>query len=163
MTERCRVFIAIGSNIEPTRHIPLAIDRLRALPETELLAVSGWYRTRPWGIEDQPEFVNLAAGLETGLTPATLLAETQAIERDLGRVRELRNGPRTIDLDLLLFGDLILDEPALRLPHPGLIERDFMLIPLIEIAPDAIHPALGLRLGELTDGLRERQIIARLP
>lgn len=154
--------LALGSNIEPGPHLRAALAALQRLAQSRLVAVSRWYRTRPWGIEDQPEFINLAATLITRLEPLALLAETQAIERALGRERGQRNGPRTIDLDILLYGSHTLDSPELRLPHPALTWRDFMLIPLIEIAPEAIHPERGRPLAELVDEIRYRQIIAPL-
>lgn len=154
-----RVFVAIGSNIEPEKNIPLALARLDQIPGTRLVQQSRWYRTSPWGIEEQAEFINLVVELATGLTPFELLAETQAIEQQLGRERTLVNGPRPIDLDMLLFDRQEIVSDALRLPHPGLTERDFMLIPLIEIAPDRIHPGFGLAVSDLVDRIRYRQIL----
>lgn len=162
MTQQAHAYIAIGSNIDPRKNIFCCLDMLRNLPDSRMTLESSWYRTSPWGVESQPEFVNLAIGLETRLSPRQLLAETQAIESRLERLRVLKNGPRTIDLDLLLFGDSILDDSDLTIPHPGLLLRDFMLIPLIEIAPKTIHPTLGLPINELTEKIRHRQIIQRL-
>ncbi|WP_041447283.1 2-amino-4-hydroxy-6-hydroxymethyldihydropteridine diphosphokinase [Thiocystis violascens] len=163
MIQQAHAYIAVGSNIEPWRNIPCCLDRLRSLPDSRLVLESSWYRTSPWGIESQPEFINLVIGLETRLSPRQLLAETQAIETRLERLRILKNGPRTIDLDLLLFGDTILDDSNLKIPHPGLLLRDFMLIPLIEIAPEIIHPELGRPLSDLTQEIQYRQIVARVP
>ena len=160
MSPPARVFLGIGSNIAPHRHLPRCLDSLARIPDSALEAVSSWYRTRPWGIEAQPEFLNLVVALRTALGPSELLRETQAIESALGRVRSLRNGPRTIDVDMLLFGDRVMTEPRLSLPHPGLTERDFMLIPLIEIAPEAVHPVIGKAVAELEGMLRYRQILA---
>lgn len=163
MAEETLIFVALGSNIEPGSNIPRCLDELQEIAETRLVDASSWYRTAPWGIEDQPEFVNLVVAVESRLSPRDLLRATQAIETRLARRRTQRNGPRTIDLDILLYGDSILDEEDLEIPHPGLTERDFMLIPLIELAPDAVHPLRGCRVSELTGELRYRQIIARLP
>ncbi len=163
MAEEALIFVAVGSNVEPMDNIPRCLDELRNIPDSTLLAVSSWYRTSPWGIEDQPEFVNLVVGLESRLPPRELLRETQAIEARLGRVRAQRNGPRTIDLDILLFGDRILDEDDLRIPHPGLTLRDFMLIPLIELAPDAMHPERSRPVRDLGGEISYRQIISPLP
>lgn len=163
MAQDALTFVAVGSNIDPLVNIRRCLEELRKIPHSTLVAVSSRYRTRPWGIEDQPEFVNLVVGLETRLSPRHLLRETQAIEARLARVRAHRNGPRTIDLDILLSGDRILDEPDLKIPHPGLTLRDFMLIPLLELAPDAVHPELGCPLRELSGEIRYQQIIARLP
>lgn len=159
MCTETRVYIAIGSNIEPRKQIPRCLDLLRRMRESTLIAISPWYRTRPWGIKDQPDFVNLVVGMDTCLGPRALLGETQAIETHLDRVRGRRNGPRTIDLDILLFGDLILAEADLRIPHPGLLQRDFMLVPLLEIAPDTVHPGRGLPVRQLGGEVRHRQIV----
>lgn len=162
MTHQTPVFLAIGSNIDPERHIAEGLARLSTLPETRLQSCSSWYRTKAWGIEDQPDFVNLVVGLNTGLDPRGLLMETQRIESSLGRVRHLRNGPRTIDLDILLFGDQVIEDPDLTIPHPGLTLRDFMLTPLIEIAPDTPHPLRGCPVSALADGILHRQILGRV-
>lgn len=154
-----RAFVAIGSNIHPEHHIQQGLHWLGAIPDTRLNRVSSWYRTRPWGLESQPDFINLVAGLHTQLAPRELLLATQSIEQRLGRVRGETNGPRTIDLDILLFGDRVCSEPDLHIPHPGLLLRDFMLIPLVEIAPDFPHPELGRPVGELTGRILHHQII----
>lgn len=163
MRKTTQTFLAIGSNLDPFWHIPHCLEQLKRLPDSQLSVVSAWYRTRPWGIEAQPEFINLVVGLTTRLSPQELLRETQAIERELQRVQGLKNGPRTIDLDILLFGERIVDEPMLRIPHPGLLLRDFMLTPLIEVAPMVIHPERGVAVSALTDTVCYRQIIERLP
>lgn len=161
MSPPTRVFLGIGSNIAPQWNLLRCLDLVERIPDSVLEDESSWYRTLPWGIEEQPEFLNLVVGLRTALEPAELLRETQAIESALGRVRSVRNGPRTIDVDLLLFGDRVTTDPLLLLPHPALTERDFMLLPLIEIAPEALHPVLGKPVAELEHLVRYRQIIAR--
>ena len=158
-----RAYLAIGSNIAPQEHIPGCLERLAEVAGLEIVARSSCYLTRPWGIEEQANFVNLAIGLETHLSPMALLRVTQSIEADLGRTRNLMNGPRTIDLDILLFGDRIEETQTLRIPHPGLLLRDFMLIPLVEIAPDAIHPERGRPLKELLGEIQHHQIIEKRP
>nr|WP_296911414.1 2-amino-4-hydroxy-6-hydroxymethyldihydropteridine diphosphokinase [Thiocapsa sp.] len=163
MSQHTLAFIAIGSNITPFEQIPQALDWLRHLPESSLFVESSWYRTLPWGMVEQPDFVNLVVGLKTCLSPHSLLGETRMIESRLQRVRREKNGPRTIDLDILLFGDRVLAEPDLHIPHPGLLVRDFMLIPLIEVAPDAVHPVRGRPVRTLTGQIRHRQILERLP
>ncbi|MBK5965028.1 2-amino-4-hydroxy-6-hydroxymethyldihydropteridine diphosphokinase [Thiocystis minor] len=163
MIHETHAYIAVGSNLDPLRNIRRGLDLLQAIPDSRVIAESSWYLTRPWGIASQPDFINLAVGLATRLSPRQLLVETQAIEIRLGRLRALKNGPRTIDLDLLFCGDAILDECDLRIPHPGLLLRDFMLMPLIEIAPETIHPEFGLPIGELTQKIQYRQIIAQVP
>lgn len=160
MNDNMTAFLAIGSNIDPLIHIPYCLSMLRKLSCLSMYIESSWYRTRPWGIESQPDFINLVVGLRTEISPLELLRKTQSIEASLGRTRIISNGPRTIDLDILLYGDCILNTTELRLPHPGLLIRDFMLIPLIEIAPDTLHPERGIAVSELVDEIRYRQIIA---
>ena len=155
-------YIAIGSNIDPRENIRRSLDLLGSLPNSRQVSESGWYATKPWGIEAQADFINLVVALATGLSARDLLGHTQAIEQQLDRVRAVKNGPRTIDLDLLLFGDAVIDEPDLRVPHPALLERDFMLTPLLDIAADVQHPLEQRALRELTDRIRYRQIIERL-
>ena len=156
--ESVPVFIAVGSNIEPERHVKLSLEQLRILSGFTLFAVSSWYQTRPWGVTEQADFLNLVVAGETILSPHELLTATQHIENTLGRVRRQTNGPRTIDLDLLLYGDHLINEPHLVIPHPGLLTRDFMLIPLIEIAPDVIHPQLQTAVKKLTHLVEYHQI-----
>jgi 2-amino-4-hydroxy-6-hydroxymethyldihydropteridine diphosphokinase len=155
-------YIAIGSNIEPLQRIPRCLTMLGEIPRSHLVTASSWYLTSPWGIEEQADFVNLVVGLATGLSAEKLLRETQAIESRLDRVRNLRNGPRTIDLDILLYGQAQIQIADLTIPHPGLLERDFMLLPLIEIAPQAVHPQHGRPVDELTSGIQYRQILRRI-
>jgi len=140
-------FVGLGANLgDATATLREAIVELDALPVTRLLRASKLYRTQAWGDADQPDFVNAVAMLETGLDPRGLLDELLGIERSHGRdrSRERRWGPRTLDLDLLLHGDLVIDEPGLRVPHPHLHERAFALLPLLEIAPDAVIPGIGV-------------------
>ena len=162
MSAETRVFIAIGSNIEPQRQISCGLSLLDQVHESSLASKSSCYRTLPWGISDQPDFINLVAEIRTGLSPRELLQETQAIEASLNRVRTLKNGPRTLDLDILLFGERVVADNDLAIPHPGLLLRDFMLVPLIEIAPDAIHPVRGLPVRLLEREIRYRQILERM-
>ncbi|HJR72070.1 MAG TPA: 2-amino-4-hydroxy-6-hydroxymethyldihydropteridine diphosphokinase [Luteimonas sp.] len=139
-------FVGLGGNVgDAATALRTAFVELDALPGTRLLRASRLYRTPAWGMEDQPDFVNAAAMLETALSAQDLLGRLLAIEREHGRDREtgLRWGPRTLDLDLLLYGDAMLDEPGLRVPHPRLHERAFALVPLAEIAPEAVIPSVG--------------------
>jgi 2-amino-4-hydroxy-6-hydroxymethyldihydropteridine diphosphokinase len=140
--------VALGGNVGDVRDtLARAIAALCDGKEVRLLARSADYRTPPWGIEDQPAFVNACIAVETALTPHALLARAQAIERALGRERtkEQRWGPRTIDIDLIAYDDLIVDRPDLELPHPRLFERAFVLVPLVEIAPEKTIGGLRLR------------------
>ncbi len=143
-----RSYLALGSNLGD-RHGNLiaAIDRLRA--RVRLNDLSAVYETEPWGVVDQPRFLNAACAIETDLPPRDLLALLKSIEIDLGREPTVRYGPRAIDLDLLLYGEAVIDEPDLVVPHPRLAERAFVLLPLSDIAPDTIHPILHLSIREL--------------
>lgn len=138
-------FIGLGSNLdEPVAHVQRALTQLDAITRTRLQAASHLYRTSPLGPQDQPDFINAVACLCTALSPRDLLGELQRIEATHGRVREgLRWGPRTLDLDILLYGDLQMDEPDLRIPHPGMATRAFVLKPLQELVADLIIPGLG--------------------
>ncbi len=154
-------YLALGSNIDPARHLALALAKLRQLPYSTLVAESSWYRTAPWGGIAQADFINLVVAFETSLNPLDLLAATQKIESQLGRQREVRYGPRSIDLDWLLIGAHSLDHPTLSLPHPGLLERDFMLIPLLELNPK-LPDSLMQPLIAARDQLNERWIVERV-
>lgn len=136
------VYIAIGSNLgEPLKQAQQAIEALNAIPNSCVAKTSSVYRTKPLGPQDQNDFLNMAVLLETELEPEALLDHTQRIELELGRVRKAeRWGPRTLDLDIMLFGNRVINTPRLTVPHYGLKEREFMLYPLIEIAPDLIFP-----------------------
>jgi 2-amino-4-hydroxy-6-hydroxymethyldihydropteridine diphosphokinase len=136
--------IALGSNLEdPREQVRRGFEALATLPQSRLLARSRLYRTSPWGITEQPDFINAAARLETSLTPRALLDALRTIESRAGRVRGVRNGPRVLDLDLLLYGDRIVDEPGLVVPHPRLHERAFVLLPLADVAPELEVPGHG--------------------
>jgi 2-amino-4-hydroxy-6-hydroxymethyldihydropteridine diphosphokinase len=140
------VFVGIGSNLgQPERQIGAALDQLAAEEGVELVAVSSLCETEPVGYLDQPNFLNGVAHIETELPAGELLKRLLAIESRLGRVRGEgpRFGPRTIDLDLLLYGDETIDEPGLTVPHPRLAERRFALEPLAELAPGLEIPGLG--------------------
>ena len=138
-------FVAIGSNLsDPLGQVGTAFDQLAAVPDTRLVLRSQLWKSRPMGPQDQPDFVNAVAGLVTTLAPRALLGELQSIEKRMGRAEPaLRWGPRVIDLDLLLVGDLQSDDPDLRLPHPGLHQRNFVLYPLAEIAAELWVPGHG--------------------
>jgi 2-amino-4-hydroxy-6-hydroxymethyldihydropteridine diphosphokinase len=140
-----RAYVGLGSNIgDREATLRRAIDLLAETPEIELVGVSAIRETDPVGMTEQPRFLNAAVAVETGLAPGSLLERLLAIERELGRTRDgPRFGPRTIDLDLLLYGDEIVDEPGLRVPHPRLQERRFALEPLAELAPEIEVPRLG--------------------
>ena len=155
--------IALGGNVGDAR---ATLDRAVSLfcdgAAVKLIARSSDYRTPPWGVEDQPPFVNLGLAVATGLAPRALLDRAHAVERQLGRdrARERRWGPRTVDIDLIAYDDVQLDEPDLILPHPRLFERAFVLVPLAEIAPDRI--ITGRRIANAVAAL-DATGIERLP
>lgn len=137
-----RVYIAVGSNLaSPLDQVNAAIAALGEIPETKIASVSSFYRTPPLGPQDQPDYLNAAVALDTRLEPEILLDNTQRIELRQGRVRkEERWGPRTLDLDIMLFGDAVIHTDRLTVPHYDMHNRGFMLWPLAEIAPDLIFP-----------------------
>jgi len=137
-------YVGIGSNLDdPVKQVQTAFDELAALPATRLAARSSLYRSAPVGYAAQPEFVNAVAGLDTSLAARELLAELQRIEERHGRRRSFANAPRTLDLDLLLYGREEISAPALTVPHPRMHERAFVLRPLVEIAPQIEIPGIG--------------------
>ena len=144
------VFVAIGSNLaDPLGQARRAVSALAALPETELQKASSFYSSRPMGPADQPDYVNAVARLSTRLAPLALLDQLQKIELEQGRVRKNeRWGPRTLDLDLLLYGDRVIKHERLIVPHYGMKEREFVLLPLAEIAPALVLPC-GTPLAQL--------------
>ncbi len=140
-----RAFVALGANIgEPVQHLRAAVRDLDALAGTRVVARSSLYRSAPVGLLDQPDFINAVVAVDTTLTPLELLRQLMAIEALHGRVRSIPNAPRTLDLDLLLHGDSVLAGTELTLPHPRMHQRAFVLLPLLEIAPDTRLPGLGL-------------------
>ena len=150
-------WIGLGSNLDdPAAQLRQAFDALATLPDTRLYCRSRLYRNPPMGPQDQPDFVNAVAGLLTRLPARELLDGLQLIEREAGRDRanSKRWGPRPLDLDILCYGQLRIDEPGLELPHPGIAERNFVLLPLLELAPGlqipglAPLPSLVARLGD---------------
>jgi len=158
-----RAYVGLGANLgDREGTIRRAVELLGEEEGIEVAAVSALRETNPVGVLDQPRFLNAAAAVETTLPPRSLLDALLRIERALGRVRDgTRWGPRTIDLDLLLYDDLVLDEGDLRVPHPELHARAFVLVPLAEIAADLVHPALSKSIGALAaeidrSGVRER-------
>jgi 2-amino-4-hydroxy-6-hydroxymethyldihydropteridine diphosphokinase len=155
---RQTAFVALGSNLdEPRDQVARGILEIGALPETRLLKRSSLYRTAPVGYLDQPDFINAVAMVETALAPHALLDGLLAIERRHGRVREFLNAPRTLDLDVLLYGELVLHEHGLTLPHPRMHERAFVLLPLAEIAPDEVIPGKG-RVADLLEGCHDQRL-----
>ena len=139
-------YVGLGSNLNgPARQLASAFDLLAEIPETRLLRRSSLYRSAPFGGIEQPDFINAAAALLTRLPAGDLLRELQRIEQQRGRERgEVRWGPRVLDLDLLVYSDQRINDPELIVPHPGIAERNFVLLPLQEVAPGLSVPGLGL-------------------
>jgi 2-amino-4-hydroxy-6-hydroxymethyldihydropteridine diphosphokinase len=138
-------YVGLGSNLNgPTGQLDSALDLLAAIPSTRLVARSSLYRSAPLGGIEQPDYVNAVAALLTRLTARPLLDALQQIEKQRGRERGgVRWGPRVLDLDLLVHGSHQIEEPGLTIPHPGIAERNFVLLPLFEVAPDLVIPGLG--------------------
>lgn len=158
--ERVRAFVGLGSNLgKPAGQVRHAMTALDALPGTGVTAASRLYRTAPWGITDQPDFVNAVAEIATDLEPQRLLDALQALEREAGRFRDgERWGPRVLDLDLLLYDDRVSSDARLTLPHPRMHQRAFVLVPLLEIAPDTGIPGLG-PAAHLLDALDASDVV----
>jgi 2-amino-4-hydroxy-6-hydroxymethyldihydropteridine diphosphokinase len=140
-TAAAEAFVGLGANLEnPLQQVRQAISELDAIEHTRVLVASSLYRSAPVGYADQPDFINAVAKVQTRLSPHELLDALHVIENRHGRRRSVRNAPRTLDLDLLLYGMLVVDEDGLTLPHPRMHERAFVLLPLAEIAPEALLP-----------------------
>ena len=154
-------YLSLGSNLGDRE-----VNLRRAIAELEkvatLCAISSFYETQPIGPLNQPWFLNCVVGLETEKSPRELLAAVLDIEAGMGRARMQDKGPRNIDIDILLFGDRIVSEPRLKIPHPAMHERRFVLEPLTEVAPDVCHPRLQKTVTELLQKLGEGQIVQRI-
>jgi 2-amino-4-hydroxy-6-hydroxymethyldihydropteridine diphosphokinase len=145
-------YVGLGSNLEqPRQQIVRAISELNALASSRLVCVSSLYQSKPLGPQDQPDYINAVAELETGLPALTLLSHMQTIESEHKRVKNQRWGPRTLDLDILLYGDEQMEHEQLTVPHPQMAKRDFVLVPLYEIAPELIIPGVGKLKDLLTE------------
>ena len=151
-------YIALGSNLHtPLEQLKRALNALAQLPQTQLMAVSSFYRSKPLGPQDQPDYLNAAVEISTALSPLALLDELQRIENEQGRVRLRRWGERTLDLDILLYGDEIIQSERLTVPHYDMHNREFVIVPLAEIAPNLILPN-GQKLAELADRFTVQQM-----
>jgi 2-amino-4-hydroxy-6-hydroxymethyldihydropteridine diphosphokinase len=149
-------YIGFGSNLgDRLENCKNAIGALAALPPCSLLKTSSFYETSPVGLVDQPAFINGVVLLETDEDAHWLLRQMLEIEKTFGRIRDLKWGPRSIDLDLLFFDDQIINTPELSVPHPSLHERRFVLEPLNEVAPDFRHPSLGKSVADLRNDLQD--------
>lgn len=152
------VYLALGTNIGD-RQANLQIAKQRMSPEVIVMRESPIYVTPPWGYENQPDFLNQVIEGQTDLSPKQLLNYLKGIEREMGREKRIRNGPRLIDLDIIFYGHRVVNEEDLQIPHPRLEGRAFVLVPLNDLAPDFVHPTLGKTVQELvaetdTSGVR---------
>lgn len=153
-------YLSLGSNVgEREKHLYHALAHLKA--HGRVVSVSSLYETEPVEFTHQPWFLNCAVAFETKATPEHLMASILRIEQEMGRQRIENKGPRTVDIDILLFGDAVLQTPALTLPHPAMHERRFVLQPLAEIAPEARDPVLKKTIRELLEGLPEGQTVRK--
>jgi len=149
-------YIGIGSNLGNRQENCLRAIELLQKKGIIVIKRSSLYETEPWGVKDQPRFINMAIEIDTSLEPKELLKILKNIEKELGREKSSKWGPRIIDLDILLFDDIILNEDNLKIPHPLMQERDFVLRPLCEIAPDIYHPLLKLSMYELMQKIHRK-------
>lgn len=155
------VYFSLGSNVgDREQSLREAVRRLGDFGR--VISVSAFYETEPVEFTEQAWFLNCAVAFETAKTPTQVMAELFRIEREMGRVRAQKNGPRTIDIDILLFGDVMLDMPDLTIPHSAMARRRFVLAPLAEIAPEATHPVLKETIRELLDRLPSGQTVRRI-
>ena len=151
------IYIALGTNLgDRVANLRAAIESLA--PEVKVLRESTIYETPPWGYTDQPSFLNMVIEAESSLHPRALLDYLKKKEKSLGRVESFRYGPRQIDLDILFYDDLVLDDENLTIPHPRLHERAFVLVPLAELAPELVHPVLGEKVKDLLNAVESDDI-----
>ncbi len=154
-------YLSLGSNLgDRAANLRAAVAQLAAAGR--LLAVSAWYETQPVDVPDQPWFLNCVAAIETDQTPRELLQLALRVEAGMGRVRMGDKGARNIDIDVVLFGDCVVDEPGLKIPHPAMHLRRFVLEPLVEIAPEVRHPGVGKTARELLAELGDGQTVRRI-
>jgi 2-amino-4-hydroxy-6-hydroxymethyldihydropteridine diphosphokinase len=154
-------YLSLGSNLgDRAANLRAALAQLEVTGR--VLAVSAFYETQPVDVPDQPWFLNCVAAIATDKSPRELLQLALQVEAEMGRLRMRHKGPRNIDIDILLFGNRVLDEEGLKIPHPAMHKRRFVLEPLAEIAPEARHPQLGKTAGELLAELGEEQTVRRL-
>ena len=153
-------YLGLGSN-QGDREVNLQKALALLCQHGRLTVLSSVYETEPWGYASQPLFLNAVCALETSLSPEELLNLTQSVERELGRVATFLYGPRTADVDILFYGDEAMETADLQIPHPGISERAFVLVPLAEIAPDLIHPTLRKSIAELLEDVPGKGGVSR--
>lgn len=159
----CTAYISLGSNLgERFKNIDMAINAISRLEGTTVSRRSSFYKTAPVGITDQPDFLNIAARIETILTPEALLAAIKEIEKNLGRRKTVRWGPREIDIDIIFYGDKIISLQGLDIPHTEMEGRRFVLEPLAEIAGDAVHPVSGKSVEDMLELLPQNNLVVKV-
>jgi 2-amino-4-hydroxy-6-hydroxymethyldihydropteridine diphosphokinase len=157
------VFLGLGSNQgEKIKNCEQAIEEILKLEEGFLLSQSSWYYSEPWGRDDQDWFINGVIQIRTELCPDELLMKFKEIEKRLGRKNREKWGPRVIDIDILFYDDLFLESPEMDIPHPRILERNFVLIPLAEIAPQFVHPVLKKTIKELLDTSPDQKKVVKV-
>lgn len=155
------MYLSLGSNVgDRAGNLRAAIDALAA--DMQVTAISSLYETDPVGVLDQPSFYNLALAVQTDLAPEALLGRLKRIERAVGRRPTFRWGPRVIDIDIVLYGDVVLETPDLVIPHREMANRAFVLVPLTEVAPHVMHPVLRMEIGELRDRVAGSESVRRI-
>jgi 2-amino-4-hydroxy-6-hydroxymethyldihydropteridine diphosphokinase len=157
------IILSTGSNLGERQAVLASARQSIARLIGPIVSASGLYETAAWGLTDQPSFLNQALQVETVYSPEIILEKMGAIETELGRVREQKWGPRVIDIDLIYYGTDIIHEEHLTVPHPGIAQRRFVLEPLLEIAPDWIHPELNLSTRQLLEQTPDKLPVRRLP
>jgi len=156
-----RVYLSLGSNVgDREDHLRGAITRLESI--ARVISVSSFYETEPMEVTNQPWFLNCAVKVETTKMPKQLMAAILEMEREMGRLRTIKKGPRTVDIDILLFGDAVVDSQEVTIPHPAMHERRFVLEPLAEIAPEARHPVFKKTVSEMLDALPGGQTVRKV-
>ena len=156
-------YLGLGSNLgDRIKNLELAISAISEHPEILVHAVSSFYETEPMGYQDQDWFINQVIQIDTTLSPDELLTEIRKIENALGRKRRIKWGPRTMDIDILLYGDMVIESSILTIPHPLLTKRLFVLIPLAEIAPSLKHPVLGRSIRHILIDSSNKDLVKRI-
>lgn len=164
MNKEQSVYLALGSNLgDRVDYLRRAITALLRRPRLRVKAVSPVYETKPIGLLDQPDYLNMVVQIETTFSPLELLAVTQQIERELHRTRDVRWGPRTLDIDILIYGEDVLKRPQLTIPHPRMHERAFVLLPLNDLAPDLIVPSSGRTVTQLVEQVSGKEGVLLCP